>query len=187
MTTIEAGVRGENTKNRRLRREGWIPVILDQRSTVDTDNLSLQLRDTECDKLLREATVGGLVKLLVEGKEHKAFITEVQRAPGSGQVQHISFEELRPGKPVKSVAQLAVSGGNANRFEYILVRQSVPYEAAAEDMVENICLDLDRYDRAMDVTAGDINREQNSTFHILLEDAQELLHIRQKPGWGAGE
>ena len=187
MITVNAKGRENHEKNRRMRREGWIPAILDQRSTIDTDNQSIKIKDSDCDRLLRVVKVGGLVSLDVEGKAYKAFITEVQREPMTNQLQHLSFEELRPEKNVKSVAQISLTGGNMQKYEYILTRQSVPYEAITEDMIENICINLDKYDKPMNVTVEDLNKRQNSTFRVLLDDTLEILHIKQRPGWSANE
>ena len=162
MITVNAKVRENHEKNRRMRREGWIPAILDQRSTIDTDNQSIKIKDSDCDRLLRVVKVGGLASLDVEGKAYKTFITEVQREPMTNQLQHLSFEELRPEK-------------------------NVPYEAITEDMIENICINLDKYDKPMNITVGDLSKKQKSTFRILLEDDLEILYIRQRPGWNANE
>ena len=187
MITVNAKGRENHEKNRRMRREGWIPAILDQRSTIDTDNQSIKIKDSDCDRLLRVVKVGGLVSLDVEGKAYKAFITEVQREPMTNQLQHLSFEELRPEKNVKSVAQISLTGGNMQKYEYILTRQAVPYEAITQDMIESICLNLDNYDKPMNVTVEDLNKRQNSTFRVLLDDTLEILHIKQRPGWSANE
>ena len=105
----------------------------------------------------------------------------------TNQLQHLSFEELRPEKNVKSVAQISIVGGNMQKYEYILTRQAVPYEAITEDMIESICLNLDNYDKPMNVTVEDLNKRQNSTFRVLLDDTLEILHIKQRPGWSANE
>ena len=102
-------------------------------------------------------------------------------------LNNIKLQELRPEKNVKSVAQISLTGGNMQKYEYILTRQAVPYEAITEDMIESICLNLDNYDKPMNVTVEDLNKRQNSTFRVLLDDTLEILHIKQRPGWSANE
>ena len=97
------------------------------------------------------------------------------------------LKDGRYGKNVKSVAQISLTGGNMQKYEYILTRQAVPYEAITEDMIENICINLDKYDKPMNITVGDLSKKQKSTFRILLEDDLEILYIRQRPGWNANE
>lgn len=85
--------------SRRLRREGKIPAVVygdnQQPQAVSVDH------KTVFYALEKEAFHTTIIKLVVDGKEQDVIVRDFQMHPFRTEVQHIDFQAVEAGKPLK--------------------------------------------------------------------------------------
>lgn len=140
---------GEDTgkgPNRRLRVQGRIPinVIGSGRSllaSVDENEMNKII-----DSGIRPAT---LMDLELGSDTSRVFVKEVQRFPHTGQIRHIDFYQVIPGKQIATVVSIETKGtakGSkaGGQFEHII--KKIKIKSTPEELTDIITVDVTNLD-----------------------------------------
>jgi large subunit ribosomal protein L25 len=102
---------GKKGEIKQLRREGKIPAIL---YSTDRSNVSLSLDGAEFGAIMRNMKPGRLpttvFNLMINGKEKKAIVKDIQYQLTTYQVSHIDFEELVEDVPISVKVPIQCTG-----------------------------------------------------------------------------
>ncbi|MCB1178585.1 MAG: 50S ribosomal protein L25, partial [Leptospiraceae bacterium] len=133
---------GKN-ENNRLRVKGFIPVNIIANGKSELGSID----ESEWNKIISSGIrPASVIQLDVDGGEKiNAFVKEMQRFPGSGQIRHIDFYKLSPGKKITAkvsvlttgVAKGSKMGGQFNHFIHEIKVKSSP-----EDMLDKLVVDV---------------------------------------------
>jgi large subunit ribosomal protein L25 len=100
LTAVER-VSTKKTDNKKIRREGKIPAIV---YSQEKANQQITLDAAEFSAVLRKMKPGHLptttFTLVINGKEKKTIVKDIQYQLTTYQVSHVDFEELVTGVPV---------------------------------------------------------------------------------------
>lgn len=137
---IEALKRTEKPK--RVRREGFIPGVLNGPGTASTP---VQFKVAELNKILEK--YGTKVKLWVktDAEEKFGFIKEVQRDPVDQKVIHISIQLMAIDQNVKLHLPIIYDGKEPLKRKFLqlqIEKQEIEVEGEAEFMPSSIAIDV---------------------------------------------
>ena len=113
--------------SRRLRREGKIPAVVygdnQQPQAVSVDH------KTVFYALEKEAFHTTIIKLVVDGKEQDVIVRDFQMHPFRTEVQHIDFQAVEAGKPLKIRVPLHIVREAGAQNEAPPARSKAPAQA----------------------------------------------------------
>jgi large subunit ribosomal protein L25 len=78
-------------KARTLLKEGKISAVL---YGPGIENLNLEVKEREIEKILKEKNENSPIVLKIEDKEYQVLIKEIQKEPIKGKIIHIDFYKL---------------------------------------------------------------------------------------------
>ncbi|TGN20927.1 50S ribosomal protein L25/general stress protein Ctc [Leptospira idonii] len=131
---------------RRLRTEGLVPANI----IGNGEATSATVVEKEIQKLIdsgiRKAT---LIELELGDKKEKVFVKEIQRFPHTGQIRHIDFFKVAPGKKILTTVAIKTSGtakGSkaGGQFEHLI--HEIKVKATAEDLTDVLTIDVSNLD-----------------------------------------
>ena len=104
---LKASIREETGKAnvRRLRRTGFVPCTI---YGVEENSASLTINQKDLEKLLAEAH--SVIKIMVEGKEQRCVIKEVQHHPVHGNVIHLDLQRIKAGQEIQLSVPIKFNG-----------------------------------------------------------------------------
>lgn len=146
---------GKNANNR-LRAKGLVPVNI----ISNGEAISGSVLASEMDKILKSGIrPATLIELDLEGQKYKAYVKEIQRFPGTGQVRHVDFYKVTPGKKIiakvgivtQGIAKGAKAGGQFVHLIHELKVKSTP-----EDLKDLITLDVSDLDIGQSIKVSDL-------------------------------
>jgi large subunit ribosomal protein L25 len=92
--------------SKRLRRVGRVPAVIYGNKVQET----LDLDAREFGIGIRGVTESTIVSVDIDGKAHEAFIKDTQRDIKNGDILHVDFYEIEPGKPLRAHVPLKIFG-----------------------------------------------------------------------------
>ena len=107
--TLNGEKRTETGKNAagRLRRAGWLPANL----IVEAKSFPIRISQSDFNHLmgpgLRQTTI---IRLTVDGQEHKVIVKELQRYPVTGEPIHVDLLQVTPGKKMPVRVAIETTG-----------------------------------------------------------------------------
>ena len=170
MFTLHAEPRSTNLKAKQLRKNGLTPISIYGGSI----NRSLQLGKSEATKLFKSKTTGGSLLLYVEGRGIHALIREIGRSPVTGQVEHISFQELNSNELITNTAKVLLVNRDKVPGYIQQVLFEIPYRAPASKLIETVEVDLDGMPAGSIIKIKDLGIAQNEDVEIL-SDPENLV------------
>jgi large subunit ribosomal protein L25 len=150
--------------SKRLRRVGRVPAVIygnKVQETVDLDSREFSIG-------IRGVTESTIVAVDIDGTAHEAFIKDTQRDIKNGNILHVDFYEIEPGKPLRAHVPLRIFGSPVG------VRDGGILETALHQ-IEVECLPKDLPPR-VDVDISEL--KVNQTVHVrdlTLGDGVKLL------------
>ena len=165
---------GKNECNR-LRASGKVPgnIIGSGESTpisIDDKELTLLVNSG-----IRQST---LIELDTNGESSTVYVKELQRAPESGDVRHVDFYKVTPGKKIKTKIAITVTGvakGSklGGRFEHLI--HEIIVKTTPEDLKEVIDIDVN------DMNIGDSVKistlDVPKSWEILINGDPIVVHV----------
>lgn len=153
--TIEALKRTEKPK--KVRREGFIPGVLNGPGTVST---LVQFKVAELSKIFDK--YGTAVKLWIktDSNEKFGFIKEVQRDPVLGNIIHISIQLMAVDQDVKLHLPIVFEGQDALKSKFLrlqIERPEIEVEGKAEFMPSSVTIDISEKKFGDNITATDFD------------------------------
>lgn len=92
MTRTEIG----KANVRRLRRTGFVPCTI---YGVEENSDSLTINRKDLEKLLSEAH--SVIKIVVDGKEQRCVVKEIQYHPVKGEIIHLDLQRIKAGQEIQ--------------------------------------------------------------------------------------
>lgn len=87
-----------SNKVKKLRDNNLLPGVIYSRGQ---ETLAVKVNTTEFNKIFKEAGSSSIINLDLEGKTIPVIAKTVQRAPMSGEIQHIDFQRLKMDEKIK--------------------------------------------------------------------------------------
>ena len=141
---------------RRMRVAGLVPANI----IVSGQATSASVVEKEIQKLIdsgiRKAT---LIEVDLGGKKENVFVKEVQRFPHTGQIRHIDFFKVTPGKKILTTVAVKTTGvakGSkaGGQFEHLIHELRV--KSTPEDLVDVITVDVTGLDVGMSIKVSEL-------------------------------
>lgn len=156
--TIKAEVRNTTGKGpaRRMRTMGLVPANIIGNGESRSASVVEKEIQKWIDSGIRKAT---LIDLQLDGKTERVFVKEIQRFPHTGQIRHIDFFKVTPGKKIqttvaietKGVAKGSKAGG---QFEHLI--HEIKVKSTPEDLVDTIAVDVSHLDVGMAIKVSEL-------------------------------
>lgn len=132
--------------NRRLRVQGMIPinVIGNGKSQIATVNEKEMVKII--DSGIRQST---LLDLELGSEKSRVYVKEIQRFPHTGQIRHIDFYKVTPGKNIVTVVSIETKGlakGSkaGGQFDHLI--KQIKVKSTPEDLKDIIYVDVTNLD-----------------------------------------
>jgi large subunit ribosomal protein L25 len=174
--TIDATIREDQGKgaSRRLRNEGLVPAVV-YGGAKNKKPLSLSLINKDFVKLTsNDNFFSSIITLLVDGKEEKVIIKDLQRHPAKPLLLHADFQRIT--KTSKISIKVPISFEN---FEQSAVAKTAGKFAVEANVVEVLCL-ADELPESVSVDLSAV--EEGQVLHlsdIVVPDGVEVAALRR--------
>jgi large subunit ribosomal protein L25 len=166
--TIVAEARTEFGKGaaRRIRRADKIPAVLYGHGT-DPVHITLPGHET----LLALRTANALLSIQLDGSSQLALPKQVQRDPIRRTIEHVDLVLVRRGEKVTVDVAVHVEGEAAPNTLVDIVATSIPVEAEATHIPEQVVVSIEGLVAGTQITAGHITLPEGSTLSGLDPEA----------------
>ncbi len=161
-------------KNRRLRREGYVPGIVYGPSI---ESMSVKFPYRAIEVTLMNAGGTNLIDIEVDGKAYPSLARDVQRDVVRGDILHVDFLAVDETQRIRVEVPLVMEGTSpvvaAREGILITGRSSLTLEVFPSDIRDRIAIDLSTLtELGAEVSVGDLSFGENVTVH---NDPNEML------------
>ena len=174
MDIVNVERRDPQAKAKHLRRMGIVPCSVYGGALPNA--VSIQMTQKDANLLFREKRDGSKIRLKLDGKVIPTQIKESTRNSDNHNIEHISFQALKAGQTVNSVAHIYRKNADTVRGILEQMIDEVPYESLPEYMVDAITIDLDGAEVGTVITIADIPELNNE--HITLQIPSDSIVLR---------
>lgn len=141
---------------RRMRVAGLVPANIIGNGQATSASVVEKEIQKLIDSGIRKAT---LIEVELDGKKENVFVKEVQRFPHTGQIRHIDFFKVTPGKKILTTVAVKTSGvakGSkaGGQFEHLIHELRV--KSTPEDLVDVITVDVSGLDVGMSIKVSEL-------------------------------
>lgn len=175
---LEAQTREEDTKT--IRKNGFIPAIVYGKHF---DNLKVALDKTAFAKLYKEAGTSNLVDLVVEGKNVKTLIHDIQLDPIHSHILHVDFFKVNMKEKIHAEVPLEFVGESLAVINLegslITSKDNVEVACLPSDLISKIEVDisvLDDFEK--NIKVADLKIPAGVE---ILDDPEEVVAFVQEP------
>ena len=141
MHTLKAEKRDITTKDKKLRREGYVTGVIYGREMKES--IPLKMEKPAVERVLKTGGKGSQVMLEVDGQTYDALIKEIDYDSLKGQLLEVDFQALVSNEKVHSVAEIILLNHEAVQEGVIQqMLQEVSYRALPADLVDKIKIDV---------------------------------------------
>ena len=143
--TLAANGRESASKreNRRMREAGLLPVSM---STKGEEALSLSVRRDEFVRMMSRQGMSVVLKLKVDNKKsYNAMVKEIQRAPLTAEILHVTFQQVSLKEETKADVTVQILGRDTlefKKFDFIQHLDSLPVRGLPQDIPNTIDVDV---------------------------------------------
>lgn len=165
-------------KNRKLRREGWVPAVLYSRDSKDGNTELVKVREKELKRVLQiPGVTHHVLDLSLGGEIRKGIIRDLQKNPVKEEVWHVDFYEVQTGQKItlslpvriKGEAQGVKAGGTLE-----LVTPELEVECPSGAIPEDIEVDVSELEIGDTIRVRDLKIPQDVT---VLKDPDEVIVV----------
>lgn len=175
MYTIDVEKRDSAIKAKKLRKNGIVPCSISDGKSKETQ--LIQISEGSAKKLLKEKGKGGNVLIHCEDQTYNVIIKEIEHNQLNNQIETITFQCLNENEYVNSTARVVL----INRDKVpTLVQQSVeeiPYCALAQDLIEEIVIDLAKMSSGSTLKIKDLCIWTNKKIKVRMNEENLVLHV----------
>ncbi|TGL54371.1 50S ribosomal protein L25/general stress protein Ctc [Leptospira kemamanensis] len=141
---------------RRMRVEGLVPANIIGNGEAKSASVVEKEIQKLIDSGIRKAT---LIDLELDGKSERVFVKEIQRFPHTGQIRHIDFYKVTPGKKIQTTVAIKTSGvakGSkaGGQFEHLV--HEIKVKSTPEDLTDVITVDVSGLDVGMMIKVSEL-------------------------------
>ncbi|ABZ92774.1 50S ribosomal protein L25/general stress protein Ctc [Leptospira biflexa] len=146
---------------RRMRVEGLVPANIIGSGEAKSASVVEKEIQKLIDSGIRKAT---LIDLELDGKSEKVFVKEIQRFPHTGQIRHIDFYKVTPGKKIQTTVAIKTTGvakGSkaGGQFEHLV--HEIKVKSTPEDLTDVITVDVTGLDIGMMIKVSELPHPQS--------------------------
>ncbi len=174
MDIINVEKRDPMAKAKHLRRVGIVPCSVYGGALPSA--ISIQMTQQTANQMCRQKHDGSRVQLKLDGEVIPTQIKEYTRNPDNQNVDHISFQALKSGQVVNSVAHIYRKNADNVRGVLEQMIDEVPYDSLPQYMVDSVTLDLDGAAPGTLIMLADIPELNNE--HITLHIPGDSIVLR---------
>ncbi len=156
--TLKAQTRKETGKGpvRRLRTQGLVPANIIGGGQSRSTSVSEKEVQKLIDSGIRKAS---LIDLQIDGASEKVFVKEIQRFPHTGQIRHIDFYRVTPGKKIAATVAIQTEGiakGSkaGGQFEHLL--HEIKIKSTPEDLKDVLVVDVTHLEIGMSIKVSNL-------------------------------
>ena len=177
MDIIKVEKRDMTVKAKHLRKMGIVPCSVYGGALKEA--VSIQIPLQVANTAFRSIRDGSRVQLELDGETLHAQVKEYTRNPDNHNIEHISFQALQAGHPVRSVAQIYRK--NAEKVNGVLEQMidEVAYEALPRNMIDSVTLDLEGKGIGTVITLADIPELNNDKITLQMPLDSIVLRITE--------
>jgi large subunit ribosomal protein L25 len=164
--------RDTQTRAKAIRNKGLVPGNV---FGSDRDSTAVQFDQVKFNKLFLEIGESGIAYLKLEKEEVPVMIDEVQLAPVSGNVLHVSFKAIDLSEKIRAEIPVELEG----EFEIpeavlVRVRDQIEVEALPTDLPEKFVVDVSTLKKiGQSVTLDDLAFDQKKVSIIVGEEGMD--------------
>lgn len=141
---------------RRMRVAGLVPANIIGNGKATSASVVEKEIQKLIDSGIRKAT---LIEVELDGEKQNVFVKEVQRFPHTGQIRHIDFFKVTPGKKILTTVAVKTTGiakGSkaGGQFEHLVHELRV--KSTPEDLVDVITVDVTGLDVGMSIKVSEL-------------------------------
>jgi large subunit ribosomal protein L25 len=141
---------------RRMRVAGLVPANIIGNGQATSASVVEKEIQKLIDSGIRKAT---LIEVELDGKKENVFVKEIQRFPHTGQIRHIDFFKVTPGKKILTTVAIKTTGvakGSkaGGQFEHLIHELRV--KSTPEDLVDVITVDVASLDVGMSIKVSEL-------------------------------
>ncbi len=177
MSRLECNKRDESIKNKRLRREGFVPGIVYGKNL--DESIKVQIDAKKLSELFKTSNVGSQLSVVVDGEEINTIIKLVEYMPMSSKYQHIDFQVLTSGEKIKTSVPIKYINKENIQDEGIVQEyfNALEYEVLPKDMMDTLEIDLSVLSLANDIKVSDLELVNDERYHILTASNSVLVSL----------
>ena len=146
---------------RRIRRAHKVPAVLYGHGT-DPIHISLPGHET----LLALRTANALLSIEVGGQAQLALPKQVQRDPIRHTIEHVDLVLVRSGEKVTVDVRIVIEGDAGSDVLVVVDHNSVPIEAEATHLPEQIVVSVEGREAGTQILAGDLELPAGATLGL---------------------
>jgi large subunit ribosomal protein L25 len=159
---------------RRIRRAHKVPAVLYGHGS-DPVHISLPGHET----LLALRTANALLSIDVNGKSQLALPKQVQRDPLKHTIEHVDLVIVRRGEKVTVDVPLRVEGEAGDETLVVVDHNSIPIEAEATHLPEQIVVSIEGLPAGTQILARDLQLPEGTT--LVLDPETLIVNVTNAP------
>ncbi|MDI3543131.1 MAG: large subunit ribosomal protein [Candidatus Atribacteria bacterium] len=165
-------------KNRKLRREGWIPAVLYSRDSKDGNAEAVKVREKELKRILQMPGITHhILDLSLDGEMRKGIIRDLQKNPVKEEVWHVDFYEVQTGQKITLSLPVRIKGesrGVKAGGILELVTSELEVECPSGAIPEDIEVDVSELEIGDAIRVGDLRIPPDVT---VMKDPDEVIVV----------
>lgn len=177
MPSLKCTKRDTSIKVKALRRSELAPAVIYGKNLKES--VQIQVANIDFSKLVKEASLGSLVTVDVEGTTYETMLKKVDYVPMSKLVQHADFQVVTAGEKIKTSAPIHFINAGSVSSEGILQERlnALEYEVLPTNMVEYFEVDLAKLELGEDIKLQDLDVFADEKFNFITPDNASIVGL----------
>ena len=178
MNTLKAERRSQDTKAKKLRREGFVTGNVFGKELKETIPVKIEKKDAE--RLLKTCNKGSQIMLEVEGKKLDVLIKEIDYNSMKRQIDEIDFQALVSGEEVHSVAEVVLLNHDKVVNGLIQLKlHEIAYKAVPEALVDKVEINMENMKIGDSVLVKDLELASNEKIHLMTDPEATVVAVTE--------
>lgn len=170
--------RNENPK--KIRESGYLPAVIYGKEVKK--NLLVKVKNSDVSSIVNRHGGSAKLQVTVNNKKHLAFIKEVQRNHISGKIIHLDIQFISGKDEIKVKVPIIYEGISELEHKRLILevnRQDVEVLGNAENIPEQIKLDVSGMNAGMHITGNDLKLDKNVKVHNIDECLASVYKMKE--------
>jgi len=167
-------------KPRRLRRDGFIPGVL---NSSDTTSTPVQFEAAALNKVIERHGPNAKIWVELGKKKHFGYIKEIQKQPVDWTVTHVSVQLVEQDQEVKMHLPIFYHGREALEHRMLMLqvtKSEVEVVGKAGTMPESIVLDVSKLENGVHITSADFHLPKGTVLHEIENESYAVVRAQRE-------